>query len=494
MKRLLAFLLTALLLIGLAGCKTAFPTPTSPDTIPITSTTEPTESTQMPEVSLQWNAQYIRTDGNANVMYPSVRIVSSLEALINYYDTWHNEFDLDRKDTVYADTTIGFLDACDRYDEAFFAENYLIFVLLEEASGSIRHEVRSVEQTSDQKISISIDREVPEIGTDDIAQWHIMLELNREYLIDSSIDTYLYVEGFPSYTDDQVEPTPTEPAIGNTRDIEYTEQWLDPETATEPEYITIEDIIITRIYSNCFFATTVIPFPYQIKVNGQLSEEWCAGDQVYCTYKNIKWDEHTFRIEADLVDIDPSYLVLDPNVCYKPVIYLYPEQETEVSVKLQLDGKLTCTYPAYNTGWKVTAAPDGTLTDAKGQTYNYLYWEGETNTQWDLSKGFCVKGEDTAAFLEEALAKLGLNRKEANEFIVFWLPLMEQNPYNIIAFQTDVYTDYARLEVKPTPDTTIRVFMTWKATDGFVDMPEQELTAPDRNGFTVIEWGGTQLP
>ena len=45
-----------------------------------------------------------------------------------------------------------------------------------------------------------------------------------------------------------------------------------------------------------------------------------------------------------------------------------------------------------------------------------------------MTEGFCVKGEDTAAFLEDALSKLGLNRKEANEFIVYWLPLMEQNP------------------------------------------------------------------
>ena len=178
---------------------------------------------------------------------------------------------------------------------------------------------------------------------------------------------------------------------------------------------------------------------------------------------------------------------------YKPVIYLYPEVETEVSVQLQLDGKLTCTYPAYNTGWNVTAAPDGTLTDAKGQTYNYLYWEGETNAQWNLSEGFCIKGEDTAVFLEDALAKLGLNRKEANEFIVYWLPLMEQNPYNIISFQTDSYTDSAQLQVSPTPDTLIRVFMAWKATDSFTQLKEQELTAPERTGFTVIEWGGTEV-
>ena len=280
----------------------------------------------------------------------------------------------------------------------------------------------------------------------------------------------------------------------NLRHREYTGQWLDKETAKGPGYEPVSDIIITRIYSNCFFARAVIPYPYEIKVNGQLSEEWCVGDQVSCTYENTYYDDQNGKIETDLLTIDISDFELEEGVCYKPVIYLYPEQETEVSVQLQLDGKLTCTYPAYNTGWTVTAAPDGTLTDAKGQIYNYLYWEGETNAQWDLSQGFCVKGEDTAAFLEDALAKLGLNRKEANEFIVYWLPLMEQNPYNIISFQTDIYTDAAQLQITPTPDTLIRVFMAWNAADSFVELPQQELNAPERTGFTVVEWGGTQLP
>ncbi|MFR3923190.1 MAG: hypothetical protein ACLTYN_15795 [Dysosmobacter welbionis] len=47
----------------------------------------------------------------------------------------------------------------------------------------------------------------------------------------------------------------------------------------------------------------------------------------------------------------------------------------------------------------VTASPDGTLTDAVGQTCNYLYWEGVSRTEYDFSQGFCVPGRDTAAFL-----------------------------------------------------------------------------------------------
>ena len=280
---------------------------------------------------------------------------------------------------------------------------------------------------------------------------------------------------------------------GNMRHLEYTEQWLDKETAEKYDNRVFDHITSTKIYKNCFFARTVIPMPYEIKLNGTLSDDWCVGDQVSCTYENTYFDDKNQRIECDMLTIEPSDWEPEPGVAYKPVIYLYPEVETDVSVKLILDGKLTCTYPAYNTGWKVTAAPDGTLTDAEGQTYNYLYWEGETNAQWDMAEGFCIKGEDTAAFLEEALEKLGLNRKEANEFIVYWLPLMEQNPYNIISFQTDIYTDAAQLQIDPAPDTLIRVFMAWKAADSFVELPEQELTAPERTGFTVIEWGGTEV-
>ncbi len=90
----------------------------------------------------------------------------------------------------------------------------------------------------------------------------------------------------------------------------------------------------------------------------------------------------------------------------KPVLYLYPETETEVRVLLDYDGELTCSYPAYRDGWSVTAQPDGTLTDKDGMVYSYLYWEGLGQAEYDFSEGFCVRGADTAAFLEQALASL----------------------------------------------------------------------------------------
>lgn len=177
----------------------------------------------------------------------------------------------------------------------------------------------------------------------------------------------------------------------------------------------------------------------------------------------------------------------------KPVIYLYPESTTDVTVKLDYAGELTCTYPEYKDGWKVTASPDGTLKDANGQTYNYLYWEGQNHVEYDFSEGFCVAGSDTAAFLENALSQLGLTRQEANEFMVYWLPQMQENPYNLIAFQSDVYTQAAQLSITPEPDTLLRVFMAWKPLKKAVELPAQNLTAPERTGFTVVEWGGCEV-
>lgn len=177
----------------------------------------------------------------------------------------------------------------------------------------------------------------------------------------------------------------------------------------------------------------------------------------------------------------------------KPVIYLYPESTTDVTVKLDYAGELTCTYPEYKDGWKVNASPDGTLKDADGQTYNYLYWEGQNHVEYDFSEGFCVAGSDTAAFLENALSQLGLTRQEANEFIVYWLPQMQEKPYNLIAFQSDVYTQAAQLSITPEPDTLLRVFMAWKPLKKEVGIPAQNLTAPERTGFTVVEWGGCEI-
>lgn len=174
----------------------------------------------------------------------------------------------------------------------------------------------------------------------------------------------------------------------------------------------------------------------------------------------------------------------------KPVIYLYPSEVTEVSVELDFDG-LTMTYPEYNSGWNVTAYPDGTLIDESGAEYSYLFWEADSQIEFDFSEGFCVKGSNTAEFLRWALSEQGLTPREYNEFIVYWLPLMRDNEYNVISFQGDCYEESAPLKISPVPDSIKRVFMAYYASEKEVDIPEQSLSGFERSGFTVVEWGGT---
>ena len=177
----------------------------------------------------------------------------------------------------------------------------------------------------------------------------------------------------------------------------------------------------------------------------------------------------------------------------KPVIYLYPEEETAGHVTLDYDGTLTAAWPAYEGGWDVTARPDGTLTAADGSEYTYLFWEGVSDTAYDFSAGFCVAGEDTGEFLRDTLAEIGLTPREYNEFIVYWLPQMQDNAYNLIAFQTDRYTETARLTIDPQPDSVLRVFMAWKPLDAPQEVAPQTFAPFAREGFTVVEWGGAAV-
>ncbi len=175
----------------------------------------------------------------------------------------------------------------------------------------------------------------------------------------------------------------------------------------------------------------------------------------------------------------------------KPVIYLYPEEKTDVSVKLDLDGAITCAYPDYRNGWEVTAYPDGTIIDKyDGEEYYCLYWEGKGAADWDMSKGFVVKSGDTANFLKSKLKEIGLTPRESNEFIIYWLPELQKNECNFITFQTEAYEKNAGLEISPAPDSMLRVFMVYEPCSEDFSAEPQEFEPFERSGFTVVEWGG----
>ena len=184
------------------------------------------------------------------------------------------------------------------------------------------------------------------------------------------------------------------------------------------------------------------------------------------------------------------------DVEYKPIIYIYPTNEMTVSVKLLNKDRITCSYPKYIDGWNVLAKPNGDLKDLDtGRNLYALYYESKNKISFDVQNdGFVVKGEDTSKFLEEKLAILGLNERETEEFIVYWLPKLEKNKYNYIRFATlDEINENMPLDIKPKPESIIRILMTYKELEEQKEIEEQKLETPVREGYTVVEWGGTKI-
>lgn len=207
-------------------------------------------------------------------------------------------------------------------------------------------------------------------------------------------------------------------------------------------------------------------------------------------------EEKTFSMTEHTIFIVEARLKVIRIRTEKPVIYIYPTEQQDVNVQLNYAGNLSHTYPKYPAnGWNVIAEPNGTLWDENGMEYYALFWEGTPHKPLTAKDGFVITGKETAKFLEEKLAYLGLNRREANEFIMYWLPRMENNAYNLIHFSGEDYESLAELKITPQPETIIRVMMLTRPLTNKIDVLLQDLKPlhKTRKGFTVVEWGGSVI-
>ena len=216
-----------------------------------------------------------------------------------------------------------------------------------------------------------------------------------------------------------------------------------------------------------------------------------------CTENNQNNSQNNLNGNYSQSTITPSMILPMTDPCSdKPIIYLYPTEETQVNVQLGYKEKIICSYPKYTTGWNVIAQSSGDLkdTDTNKNLYS-LYYESDNVVEFQVEKdGFIVKGEDSAEFLEEKLKILGLTDREAEEFIIYWLPKLEANKYNYIRFATREEIDTNMpLTITPEPDTTIRVLMEYKGLENSIKVEEQSLETPGRKGFVAVEWGGTEI-
>jgi len=142
---------------------------------------------------------YYRTDlsGCDDAIYPKSVKISSVSELAEYYEKNKNTYQFQTgyyggpcmTDDVFGGTT-GFGDG-------FFEYRFLLFVILEEGSGSIRHRVESA-QPENGALYVEITRIIPEVGTADMAQWHIVLDIDKK-LADIDVAVIICDEYFASH-------------------------------------------------------------------------------------------------------------------------------------------------------------------------------------------------------------------------------------------------------------------------------------------------------
>ncbi|MCG8576542.1 MAG: hypothetical protein MI810_16810 [Flavobacteriales bacterium] len=223
--------------------------------------------------------------------------------------------------------------------------------------------------------------------------------------------------------------------------------------------------------------------------------------------EEIVVSDYDFK-EGHEVIID-FYPQIHPDVIEveKPVIYLYSDEPLTATVNLESKGDMTFTYPEYNEGWEVQVNEDGNLTDLiSGTEVPYLFWEAEMEA-FDFGddpngaiEGFLIHTDTTVAFLENVLEQMGLNSTEAADFITFWGPRLIEEKHAFIQFKVDL--EYAQkiaeINISPEPDHMKRIYMVFTPLESEdeidFDFIEQSLKSFERNGFVVLEWGGSKLP
>ncbi len=183
------------------------------------------------------------------------------------------------------------------------------------------------------------------------------------------------------------------------------------------------------------------------------------------------------------------------DIARKPNIYLYPVEETEVSVKLDFagEGYITTTIPDYGDGWTVTITPDGLIDDE----YDFLFYEGVVDAEAQHTHGWLIVQEELESFFRVNLTAYGFRGQEIEDFIEFWVPRLTDKPMYVIYPQlNEDYDNLVALTVEPKPDHILRLAYTIRGVDIFdgrllaPEMPTASFIVPqEREGFWVTEWG-----
>lgn len=141
----------------------------------------------------EFTAQYIRTGSLASDY--NITVIRSVEELNNYYEQNKDRFDFrSNPDPAPYHDTVGFPDACEKYDDAYFEDRILLLLLWPEGSCCSENEVSRIGLTADGQLCIALMPTQPE-GDWALETWHYFIELAPGVDVQSAEDILLYYDG-----------------------------------------------------------------------------------------------------------------------------------------------------------------------------------------------------------------------------------------------------------------------------------------------------------
>jgi hypothetical protein len=258
---------------------------------------------------------------------------------------------------------------------------------------------------------------------------------------------------------------------------------------TDCENIPLSDILVQNVNSKKNVFTDSL---------GKFTIEVSKSDILSFTNQSYQSQRIQYLKQKKIVVSLKANPISDNIMVKKPVIYLYTKEKTDIELSINFGGEILTTFPKLDKSWKVTAYENGQIFDKKtNRFYSSLFWDGEISfpaSHYQYKTGFVVVKEKLTSFLIENLEFMGLNTTETNDFIQYWLPILEKNNYTFIHFLVnDAYDVFSTNHVNPKPDTSIRIFMEFFGVDEPISIAPQQLPSTKRNGFTLVEWGGSDV-
>lgn len=141
-------------------------------------------SVPVPMQNYDFNAKYVRTYYTGrNSGSPKKKIFTSRAEL----DSYVNEYKEKTGTMIGLGMNKTLEEEVADYDDNWFNSHKLVMVILEEGSGSISHKVVQVGG-----INITIERIIPAVGTCDMAEWHILIELDKDLYLNNDVQISTY--------------------------------------------------------------------------------------------------------------------------------------------------------------------------------------------------------------------------------------------------------------------------------------------------------------